>query len=645
MAAGTLAVVVCLLPAARASTPTQEASSGKSRAYYLFSLAQQAQLRSQLPEAARFLEEAVRSADSSDLRLELAELYSTMNKSEEAEREARQAVKLDPGSPSARSTLAQILFQRAVAGADPPARLKESESIYQDLLDHDQADETSAQALADLQRGREDLAAAAATLERYRASHSGSVEVDFNLARIYLDLGKSEEARRLLEGNLEKDPDSRETRQLLADVLEEAGEAKEAVEIFQPVTESNPSNPYGQYRLGALMNSAGDFENAQKHLLQALQADPGNVRVLLALGQAYLGSGDNREAEDMYQRALDHDASSLEARFFLGRIAQARAEDDRAMALYSQILSQTAEKSSPRDRAFFGLASFQTALIDYFRKDYPGAAAKVSDALEAASHPSTELYGLLVRIRIESGDFSQARAELERALKALPDSPEMLSLKAEILLREGDKASARAVFAEILKGQKDSEAAYLLVLQACSRSESNREGAAWAQRGIEAHADSEALAFQHAAFLERSGDFKKSEAAFRSLVQRYPDNAEALNYLGYMLADRGMKLDDALGLIQRAIVLDPDNPAFLDSLGWALYKLGRPEEAESYLVRAAEGSRDDPTVLEHLGDLKLKLKKPAEALKAYQTALARGPENPAALKKKIRKLAEYSGSP
>jgi FimV-like protein len=644
VAAG-VGLVVCLnVAAARATAqPADSTPSDRARAYYLFSLAQQAQFRSELPEAVHFLEEAVRTADSSDLRLELAEVYSSMNKPEEAEREARQAVKLDPASATARSTLAQILFQRAAAGADPIPRLKESEALYQDLLDQGQADEAAAQALSDLQRGREDSAAAAATLERYRSTHAGSVEVDYNLARIYVDMGRSEEARKLLEAVLEKAPDSREARQLLAEILEEAGEPAKAVEIFRPVADSNPGNPYGQYRLGALLNAAGDFKEAQEHLQSALQADPGNVRILLALGQSLVGSGDNRQAEDIYRRALDRDASSLEARFFLGRIAQARAEDDRALTLYGQILSQTAAKQSAQDRAFFALASFQTAVIEYLHQDYSQALPRIQDAIEAASRPSSDLYGLLARIHIDAGNLALAQEDLRQALTVLPGNLEIQAMNGEIRLRQGDRTSARSLFREILQASKNSEEGYLLILQACSRAEASPEGVSWARQGVEAHPDSQSLAFQQAAFLERAGEVRESEKAFRSLLQQYPDNAEALNYLGYMLADRGIKLDEALGLIQRAVSIQPDNAAFLDSLGWVLYRLGRVDQAEAFLVRAVQGSRDDATVLEHLGDAQAKLGQRTEALKSYRKALERGPEHPEALKKKIRKLSDLTG--
>jgi tetratricopeptide (TPR) repeat protein len=622
--------------------PFTNDSTERARAYYLFSLAQQAQFQSNLPEAVRYLEQAIHTEDSSDLRLELAELYASMNNPEKAEQEAREAVKLDPHSPSARKTLAGILLQSATT-EQSESQLKESEALYQDLLDEDQAEEGSVLALAEIQRGRGDLGSAAASLEKYRESHAATPAIEVQLARVYQEMGRSEEAGKLLRAVLEKSEDNRDARELLAELLEDSGAVKEAVEIYRPLTEGNPGNAYGQYRLGTLLTSAGQYQEAQEHLRLALQMDPANVRVLLAMGHAYLGSGDTRLSEDMYQRALERDAGSLEARFFLGRIAQGRADDDRALTLFGQILAQTSEKTSPQDRAFFGLASYQVGFIRYLHKDYPAATQSVKDAIEAASRPSDELYGLLVRIELDAGKMAQAREDLEAGKSHLPDSADLEALRGEILLREGKRGESREVFRALLEKGKHDVDTYLLVVQACSRAESFREGVNWATEGRGRHADSEELAFQEAALMERAGDFKKSEAAFRAFLQRQPKHAEALNYLGYMLAERDIKLDEALGFIQRALTEQPDNAAFLDSMGWVYFRLGQLDQAESYLTRAVKGSREDPTVLEHLGDVYMKRGKPSEALKTYLKAMEREPEDRVALQKKLRKLG-YTGN-
>jgi Tfp pilus assembly protein PilF len=105
---------------------------------------------------------------------------------------------------------------------------------------------------------------------------------------------------------------------------------------------------------------------------------------------------------------------------------------------------------------------------------------------------------------------------------------------------------------------------------------------------------------------ERQKKYDKAEEAFHKVLADDPKNAMALNYLGYMLADRGTRLDEALGYIRRAVALDPQNGAYLDSLGWTYYKMGNYELAEENLRHAVDRLGDDPTINEHLGELYLK---------------------------------------
>jgi len=109
---------------------------------------------------------------------------------------------------------------------------------------------------------------------------------------------------------------------------------------------------------------------------------------------------------------------------------------------------------------------------------------------------------------------------------------------------------------------------------------------------------------------------------FRDLIARDPLDAGALNYLGYMLAERGTSLDDAVAFIQRALEIDPDNPSFLDSLGWAYMQQGKLDLADAPLTTAAAKLPKNSVIQDHLGDLRQKQNRQAEAVAAWQKALA-----------------------
>ena len=116
--------------------------------------------------------------------------------------------------------------------------------------------------------------------------------------------------------------------------------------------------------------------------------------------------------------------------------------------------------------------------------------------------------------------------------------------------------------------------------------------------------------------------YPQAERVFRDVLAREPMNADVLNYLGYMFADQGQNLDEAITLISRALEVDEDNPSFLDSLGWAYFKKGDFVQAEKYLSRASDALPLNSVVQDHYGDVLARMGRPKEASLAWEKALA-----------------------
>ncbi len=133
--------------------------------------------------------------------------------------------------------------------------------------------------------------------------------------------------------------------------------------------------------------------------------------------------------------------------------------------------------------------------------------------------------------------------------------------------------------------------------------------------------------FSYGAACERAGDADKAVTLFRKCLELDPEDHTAANYLGYMWADKGTHLEEALGLIQKAVKFDPKNGAYLDSLGWVLFKLGRNDEALVQMRRAAELMKDDAVILDHLAEVLLKLGKTDEAIGVLREATKLEPDN------------------
>jgi len=138
---------------------------------------------------------------------------------------------------------------------------------------------------------------------------------------------------------------------------------------------------------------------------------------------------------------------------------------------------------------------------------------------------------------------------------------------------------------------------------------------------LERLGEAQGVHFALAASLERSGQWDEAAAQFRALLAKHPDDAASLNYLGYMYADRGVKLEEAREMLLKAVSLDPTSGAYIDSLGWVYFKLGDYDLAEKHLTEAVRLTPTDATVNEHMGDLFRALNEPAKAGDWYRKAL------------------------
>ena len=168
---------------------------------------------------------------------------------------------------------------------------------------------------------------------------------------------------------------------------------------------------------------------------------------------------------------------------------------------------------------------------------------------------------------------------------------------------------------------KDPIVLYLLA-ESQRASKQLDEAQATAERLIAANPDDTRGLHVMSLILQDKGDVKGAERVLRDLIGRDPMDANALNSLGYMLAERGDRLDEAVTLLQRALKIEPGNPSYLDSLGWAYFQQGRLDLADPPLTEAAEKLQSNSVVQDHLGDLRYKQQRFADAAAAWERALS-----------------------
>ena len=361
--------------------------------------------------------------------------------------------------------------------------------------------------------------------------------------------------------------------------------------------------------LSKLHESEGHVPKALEALERALEQDPENQDVLLAAGRLALRLEKPAEARAWFEQLLSLGSDpevAVKVAFSYLSMRQLEAAAD--------VLDQARSKGQePRLHFYAGLVH-----------ERRHAWQKALEAFDALPREVGDLYfeGRLHRAMCLSS-LGQHRAALDAFKKLSDERPQVPGLAvgwARALERAGQPREAEAMLVKQLGLGTNGD-----TLEAVSGfyERQGRLGDAVALFTTELgkRPTDEVLRFALAVALERSGAWAKAVEEMKVLVQTNPQNAPALNFIAYTLADRGGDLDEAERYMKLALAVRPDSPAYLDSMGWVLHKKGDTAGAIDYLERAVASSPDEPTLLEHLGEASLKAGKKARAAEVFRRAL------------------------
>ncbi len=449
-----------------------------------------------------------------------------------------------------------------------------------------------------------------------RADPSSS-ELPLELARVYLGLQRANDALEQARRAAALAPGAIEPRRFIVDLFQfelSRNEAPtpqlllEAIEAHQELLKLDPGDTDARLGLARIHYAQGSYSQTIALLEGLVEAHPEAVEAAQMLARALSRAGSPTKAREVLEAAAAARPDLLELR---ASLAEAR-ELSGDLAGAEEILRALAADHPERSEFRFALVRVQER-----RGDHAGAARSAAGLVAELGNPppgsreEADLRtALLLQVEAVAGeDLRRAQEIALEAERRFPGEDRFALKRAEILfLLEKDDAAEEILGA--LASRPGSEAVPGQVLS---------------------------LVFLRAgARMERESDRRRAEHLLRRAIQMDSENHAAMNYLGYMLAERNEKLDEALQLVQKALELDSANGAYLDSLGWTLYRLGRLDEAEESLRRAAESIPEEPVVREHLGDLYWARGRQAEAVQAWETALKLGIEEAARVKEKIR---------
>jgi tetratricopeptide (TPR) repeat protein len=335
-------------------------------------------------------------------------------------------------------------------------------------------------------------------------------------------------------------------------------------------------------------------------------------------------------------------------------LEETTGHDDKAIALIEGLLK---ESEKPNGQYSLGEAGNRAAFLERLgqiyrnREKYDQAVGVFRQIIDLGPGQAPHGEALLIDTLRASRQPAKAMAEADAAAAKYPKDRPIAFLRATLLGEQGKPDEALNSLQSLLGpgGSADAEVE-LTVAQVDSQAKRYSEAEAAAEKGLGLSPkpdDQENAHFILGSIYEREKRYDLAEAEFKKVLSVDPQNGPAANYLGYMLADRGVRLEESVQYIQRALKDDPSNGAYLDSLGWSYLKMHRPVLAEAPLERASRLITDDPTILEHLGTLHLALGKPQAAEQEWEHALKEWPtavgsdfdaDEAASLQKKLDEL-------
>jgi len=413
---------------------------------------------------------------------------------------------------------------------------------------------------------------------------------------------------------------------LLARHHESAGEIDRAIEVLKQAISLAPESAELRAELAGIYARQNRAAAAIETAEEALKYDPQNREANRIIGSIYAAAADQRrairpgESPQLYvaraiaalERAVQAGPTELGLDLTLGRLYLLSESYDKAIPLLRRVAS---EQPGYADGAIL-LAS---AL------DGAGQTSDAIGTLEAmlADNPrSFRGHVMLAELREKAGDWEQAAQAYARAQSLNTRSGDLTLRRAAALINAGHGPTARDLLSE-LASKPEAQPLVLYLFASAQRMSGELAGAeATARRLRQAAPDDPRGMYVLAQVLEARGDVNGAEQSLRDILKRDPNDATALNYLGYMFAERGVRLDEAVELVQRALKVEPGNAAFLDSLGWAYFQQGKLDLADPPLTEAAGKMPKNSVIQDHLGDLRYKQGRFADAAAAWERSLA-----------------------
>ena len=611
-------------PNSAASQPTQPAESvprkvDKAAAYYHFTMAHMYEEEMAVYGRSDLVSKAIQEyrlaidADpgSEYLTSALAEVYARTGRIRDAVSEAQEILKRDPQNLEAHKLLGHIYLRSLgdmQGGNASDNVLKLAIEEYKEIVKLDPSSSDDHIMLGRLYHADSQMQKAEEEEKIAVKLAPDSEEAVTTLAMLYNEQGDTAKAAETLS-SVPETARSAKLYSAMGETWNQKKDYKKAIEAYQHAIALDRDNLDAIRGLAESYDKDGQTDKALQQYKIIADANPEDARTYIQLGEIYRRQGKFDLALQNLKKAQSMVQDSEQVSYDLALVYEAQGRYDDAISTLQDLLKKTEKpdgKYSQEDRE--NRAIFLERLgSSYAENNNPQAAVETFQKMLALGDENSERgYGLIIDTYRDNKEWQKALDEAKLAMQKLPNSRRLKMVYASQLADMGQVDAGVEQIKALLKGNAEDREIYVNLATIYNRLKSWQDAEAALDKANQLSTkqeDIENIAFLRAASLERQKKYDQAEETFRKILVTNPNNPAVLNYLGYMFADKGTRLDEALGMIKKAVDLDPANGAYLDSLGWAYFKLGKYDLAEDNLTKASQHMGTDPTVQEHLGDL------------------------------------------
>ena len=558
---------------------------------------------------------------------DISDLYVQGGRIREAVKDAEEAIKNNPTDVLPRRILGRI-YSRLIG--DPQSRglneamLKSAIEQYSKITEQEPKDVDAWLTLGRLNKMASNFTDSEKAFNKVLEFDSENEDAMTGLAMVYSDVGDTTRATELLKKVTAKNPSLRGLTALAA-TYEQMKDFNLAAETYKKALSLQPDNDELKKQLAATYLMADKMEDARKLYEEIAAEDPKDFNSRLRLSQIFRQQNLMDKAWAEHNKAKEIEPSNLEIKFNEVNLFEGQGKIDEAAAALKDLLTATKKGTySPAEKQNRAILIERMGLMLRNNEQYARAIDVFKQLVELDPANGPRAAAQIVDTHRQAREFQKAVDEADAALKKFPKDRMIQFVRASALGELGRTADAVQSLKALMDGKPSDRETYLTIAQIYDRAKNYTEMAKAidaAEKLNSTKEEMEGIHFTRGAMYEKQKKFDTAEVEFRKVIEMNPSNASALNYLGYMFADRNQKLPEARAMVQKALEIDPDNGAYLDSLGWVAFRQAKYEEAEDLLKRSIDRTPRDATIYDHLAEVYFKQDKIKEAINTWTKAV------------------------